>query len=233
MKTIRIANEKKRDAQVGYEIVREKSDISMVHPNGIEYRNTRILKSTIDNEPEDLLREYGSPEAVGKAIVDGDPEIDFEKAGMFVSGTKKVFINSDDKIAYRINRKEAVFDADGNEKEERQYSVTKANVNDELTAINWSGMKVPKEKAVRMFAFTRSYQIKHVNGLTFDFLYDMAKQLHESGTMMMVGGGAKGNEPLVLSEGGTPYRAFLEGRIDGDRYCLILHLTNLELKDVR
>jgi len=34
----------------------------------------------------------------------------------------------------------------------------------------------------------------------------------------------------VFSQGGEPYRGFLEGRIDGDRYCLILHLTNLEVK---
>ena len=33
-----------------------------------------------------------------------------------------------------------------------------------------------------------------------------------------------------MSNGGTSYRAFLEGRVDGDRYALILRLTNLELK---
>ena len=77
MKTIKIANDKKRDAQVGYEIKKEKSDISMVLSSGLGHKNVRILKSTIDNEPMDLLREYGSPVEVGQAILDGDPEIDF------------------------------------------------------------------------------------------------------------------------------------------------------------
>jgi hypothetical protein len=29
---------------------------------------------------------------------------------------------------------------------------------------------------------------------------------------------------------GTPYRGFLEGRIDGENYILLLHLSNMELK---
>ena len=48
--------------------------------------------------------------------------------------------------------------------------------------------------------------------------------------VMLVGGGEKGNSPLVMTNNGTPYRGFLEGRINGDSFCLLLHLTNLELK---
>jgi len=232
MKTIRIANEKKRDAQVGFEVIREKSDIQNVLQNGLDHRNVRILKSTIDNEPEDLLRQYGSPLELGQAILTQDPEIDFEKVGMFVSGVKKVFIDSNDKVAYKVNRSEVVYNPDGSEKEERELSSSEANINTDLSPVNWSGRMVPKDKAIRMFVFTRSYQIKHVNGLTFDFLYDMAKQLQESNSLMLIGSGAKGTGPLVFSNGGTSYRAFLEGRVDGDKYCLILHLSNLELKDI-
>ena len=60
----------------------------------------------------------------------------------------------------------------------------------------------------------------------------MAKKLADANAMMLVGGGPKGVAPLVMGNGGTPYRAFLEGRIDGDRYALILRLTNLELKPI-
>jgi hypothetical protein len=85
---------------------------------------------------------------------------------------------------------------------------------------------------MRTFVFKKSYQVRHVNGLTYDFLYAMAKQLNEQQAMMLVGGGQKGVAPLVMSNGGTPYRAFLEGRIDGDSYALILRLTHLELKSL-
>ena len=95
-----------------------------------------------------------------------------------------------------------------------------------------TGKLIPKDKAMRMFMFKRSYQVQHINGLTFDFLYDMAKKLAEADALMLVGGGAKGNEPLVMSNGGTPYRAFLEGRVNGESYALILRLTNLELKEI-
>jgi hypothetical protein len=50
--------------------------------------------------------------------------------------------------------------------------------------------------------------------------------------MMMIGGGKKGNEPLIFQNGGTPYRAFLEGRVKDQQYLLLIHLTNLELKEL-
>lgn len=59
----------------------------------------------------------------------------------------------------------------------------------------------------------------------------MAKELHEKDSLMFVGGGEKGNEPLIITSGGTPYRGFLEGRIQNNKYMLLLHLTNLELKE--
>ena len=60
----------------------------------------------------------------------------------------------------------------------------------------------------------------------------MAKKLAEADAMMLVGGGPKGTDPIVMANGGTPYRAFLEGRVDSDKYALILRLTNMELKSV-
>ena len=45
-------------------------------------------------------------------------------------------------------------------------------------------------------------------------------------------GGGKGNEPLVMNDNGRPYRAFLEGKISGNSYCLIMHLSNQEYKTV-
>ena len=47
---------------------------------------------------------------------------------------------------------------------------------------------------------------------------------------MLVGAGPKGNQPLILTRGGQQYRGFLEGRTEGEKYCLILHLSNMELK---
>ena len=73
-------------------------------------------------------------------------------------------------------------------------------------------------------------QLSHINGLTYDFLFSMAKELHDKDALLLLGAGPKSNQPLVLRRGTTPYRGFLEGRIEGDKYCLLLHLSNLELK---
>ena len=37
-------------------------------------------------------------------------------------------------------------------------------------------------------------------------------------------------DPLMFQANGTPYRPFLEGRVDGERFQLLMHLSNLELK---
>jgi hypothetical protein len=58
----------------------------------------------------------------------------------------------------------------------------------------------------------------------------MARQLEAKDSLMLLGAGPKGNQPLILRRGGSPYRGFLEGRTQGDKYCLILHFSNLELK---
>jgi hypothetical protein len=67
--------------------------------------------------------------------------------------------------------------------------------------------------------------------LTFDFLYNISKDLHDKQSFMMIGGG-KGNEPITINDGGKPYRAFLEGKILKDSYCLIMHLSNQEYKAI-
>lgn len=229
MRAINISNDKARNAQVGFEVKKEKSDIVMARPDGMAYENARFLKSTIDTEAEDLIRQFGSTEALAQEILNGDPEIDMERVGMRLKGVRKIFLTEGDKIVYRINREEVVYTPAAEEKEVRPFKDTEANVNEDIP-LKWTGKLIPKEKALRMFVFTKKYQVKHVNGLTYDFLYDMAKQLAEKNAMMLVGSGPKGAGPIVLSDGGTNYRAFLEGRIDGDKYCLILHLTNLELK---
>ena len=58
----------------------------------------------------------------------------------------------------------------------------------------------------------------------------MAQELEKADSLMLLGGGPKSNQPLILRRGGSPYRGFLEGRTDGEKYCLILHLSNLELR---
>lgn len=231
MRTIKIANEKKRDASVSFESKPKESAVQHVLPDGSVPKHVKILKSTIEQDLLSLVDKCGSLENLAEDIINNDPEIDFEKSGIILDTAKKLYMTKDNKILYGVDLYEIIKNPDGSEKERRYYTKTQANVNAEIPVL-WSGKFFPKSEAIRMFVFSRKYQIRHVNGLTYDFLYDMAKELHEKKSLMLIGTGKKGMQPLVLHDGGVPYRGFLEGRIKGDTYCLILHLTNLELKEL-
>lgn len=231
MRMLNISNEKKRDAAVGMENKKTRSKVYFTLKDGSPKKNVRLLKGTLPVELDNLVNKFGDLYNVGQAIIENDPEIDFENTGRIVAGTKKLYLNSQNRIAYRVNLVEVVKNPDGTEKERKELQKTEANILSEIP-LKWTGVKIPKDKAVRKFVFSLKYQIKHVNGLTYDFLYEMAKSLQDSNSLMLVGGGKKGTDPIVLSGGGTPYRGFLEGRVKDDKYCLILHLTNLELKEL-
>ncbi|KPA12159.1 hypothetical protein MHK_007643 [Candidatus Magnetomorum sp. HK-1] len=231
MRSINLANEKKRDARVSYEANRQKSNVEYVLKDGSPRQTVKILKNTLDQSVAVLENKFGSMTDVAAAIIDSDPEVNPEVSGMIIDSSRKLFISKDNEILYGVDLFEVTKAPDGSEKDRQFFNRQPSNVNSEIP-IRCTGKRIPKDKAIRMFVFSRKYQIKHVNGLTYDFLFDIAQSLHDDNSMMLVGGGPKGTDPLVFYEGGTAFRAFLEGRVNKDKYCLILHLTQLELKEV-
>lgn len=229
MRGIHIANEKRRNAEVAFESQTVRSNVRTVLKNGKDKQNVRVLKSTVDMDEEALAKQFGSWDEVAQALIDSDPELDTEIIGKKLNHTRRLWVGSDNKIAYRVNLFRTVFNPDGSERERQDINKLPGNVNKEFP-LKWTGRMFPRKDIIRRFVFTRSYQLRHINGATFDFLYAMAEELHQKDSLVMLGGGKKGNEPILLSRGGQPYRGFLEGRIQEDRYMLILHLTDIELK---
>lgn len=230
MRKINLSNDSKRDAEVAYGTSFHRPSPVYKTADGKRGQSERRVKATMSTTDAALLAQYDA--GLADALIAGDPEVDMERFGLKVEGVKKVYITPGQKVAYGVTLNEHVYLPDGTEKEVRPEQTTTANIATDGIPIRWTGKLIPREKAMRMFMFKKSYQVQHVNGLTYDFLYDMAKKLAEADSMMLVGGGPKGVEPLVMANGGTPYRAFLEGRVDGDKYALILRLTNMELKSV-
>ena len=227
MRAINIANEKKRNAEVAFSPGPKKETITMVLSDGRERTNVKYVKSLANLDK--LQEQNGDLVKTGEAIINGDPEIDMEQTGRFLKKTLRVWMTADNDIAYRVNFVEVVYNNDGSEKERRDVIKKQSNIRTE-DPIQWAGKPVLKADALRKFVFTKSYQLHHTSGLSFDFLYDMAKQLHESKSFIRLGAGKKGNEQICLTEGGEKYFGFLEGRINGDKYLLVLRLTNMELK---
>jgi hypothetical protein len=227
MRTINIANTARRDAQVGFVPPTPAARAVMSLPDGTRPTSIRFIKTVTSTDT--LLREHGDLEALGAALVASDPEIDIETVGKLITAPLRMYVTADGQIAYRVRMEQVVYNPDGTERERRELSRNPSNISGE-TPISPSRRTIAKAEAVRRFVFSRHYQLTHTNGLTFDFLYQMADELQRDGVLRLVGSGPQGTGPLVLTAGGDPYRGFLEGRTDGQRYSLILHLSNLELK---
>jgi hypothetical protein len=177
---------------------------------------------------EDLRDELG--EDYAQALIEGDPEIDLENVGRFIEGTQSMLMSCNGEPLFAAPHiVEITYGPDGAETERREPIEVASTVNDTVP-LRWTGRKIPKAEVVRKFAFRRSMQLQHVDGVTYDFLYGMAKELSDEGVMVLLGAGTSGKEPIVLQVNGSPYRGFLEGRVRGEEYVLLLHLSNMELK---
>jgi hypothetical protein len=231
MRYINLADNKGRFAEVLFAGFPKKANISIVDKQGNEVENLRVLKNTAHNSYESLLNSFKSPDKLFEALVNTDPEIDLLYTGRFIKNSSKIYIDNQLKPLTKVLKKERIFKPDGSLVEEREQKEISANINVEnpIRPVKL----LPKKEVFQKLILSKKYQIKHNNGLTFDFLFEIAKELHEKDSILWIGAGVKGTEPLVFQEDGKSYRAFLEGRIEGKSYILILHLSNLELKSIK
>jgi hypothetical protein len=225
---INISNAQNRDAVVAVETLYGKREVRYVDSKGKPTANVRVLKADSEHELPVLLKKHKDLNKVAKALIKDDPEIDMDLTGMFLTDTSKVYV-SPRGIVHLVEEFELVYEPDGELKTRRPRIKTTQNMNAEIP-VRWTGKFIKKEEAVKRFVFTNTKQVVHVNGLTFDFLYQMAEDLHKTDSLLLLRGGDKGDEPLVMNRGGKPYTAFLEGRVKGESYCLLLHMSNMELK---
>ncbi|MFZ1702080.1 MAG: hypothetical protein WBO10_11890 [Pyrinomonadaceae bacterium] len=225
---INISNTKNRDAVVAFEAVVPKRDVAFVDPKGKPVHTQKLMKTNIEHDLDALLKKRKTLQSLGKALVKDDPEIDMDQFGMFLTDTSRVYVSKKG-IIHLVDEFELVKHPDGTLRERRQRQKEPQNVNTDIP-LRWSGKFIKKEEAVHRFIFTHKRQLIHVNGLTYDFLFEMATELHERNSLMLLRGGEKGNQPIIMTRGAKPYNAFLEGRVEGDAYCLILQLSNMELK---
>lgn len=224
---INIRNSKNRDAIVASEGLAPKRDVRYVDAHGRPVTNRRLLKTDVAHDLPALMKRK-KLEAVANALIKADPEIDIEEFGMFLTDTSRVYVSKKG-IVHLVEEFEVVKNPDDTVRERRPRKKAQQNMNSDIP-LAWTGKFIKKQEAVNKFVFTNKKQLVHVNGLTFDFLFDIAKLLDEKDSLMLVRGGEKGEDPLVMNRGGKPYNAFLEGRVKGESYCLILHLSNMELK---
>jgi len=225
---INISNAKNRDATVALEAVRAKRDVHYIDEDHNMVVTRRLLKTDVVHDLSSLTKKDDDLGKLSSKLVKDDPEIDIEHFGMFLGETSRVYV-SEKGIVHSVEEFEVINNPDGTVRDRRPRKKELQNVNSDIP-LKWTGKFMKKKEAVKKFVFAAKKQLIHVNGLTYDFLYEIAKELHDKDSLMLLRGGEKGNQPLVLNRGGKPYNAFLEGRVEKDAYCLILHLSNMELK---
>ncbi len=229
---ISIMDAKKRDAQIEVDGPKKRDAYRWVDPGGNAVRLSRLVKGTEKTTYEALVDRFGSAEAVSAALIEGDPEIDLDQVARRLTFTSRVYLGPKGNVLYVARVLKVVYDPSGAEQSREDFVDVEATVGEELPPIPWTGRLMPIDQVIRRFAFVRKLQLRHVNGLTFDFLYEIAKALEESGKLMYVGAGAKGQQPLIFQTNGTPFRGFLEGRTQRESYRLVLHLSNREIKHI-
>lgn len=235
MGRINLTNSKGRPAVVATRHVGTALKLRWLDGKGRQAQNVRVLCAPLENDLDALLKQTAGPDDSGamarltSALIHGDPEIDLERTGSFLRDTARVYVDLEQKVVAAASVFERVKNPDGSERERRPQKVQEQNVATE-TPLRYSGKLLKKSEVWNRFVFAAKLQVRHVNGLTYDFLYEMARELEAKDSLLLVGAGPKSNQPLIFQHGGTPYRGFLEGRTRGESYCLILHLANLELK---
>ena len=234
LRYIRIQDNNKRDADINFKSVKTGNLIYLALENGEKPINRKVLKSTAENSINHILNKSEPTDNdyanFSEKLLKDDSEIDFELFGKFIGKTDKIYTDKNLKPVYNVIVSEQILNPKGELVEEKKQKHISSNITGE-DIVKWTGKYIPKKKLYNKIVLSSKYQLKHVNGLTFDFLYKIAKDLHDKESFMMLGGG-KGNEPLVMNDNGKSYRAFLEGKISGNSYCLIMHLSNQEYKSV-
>jgi len=175
---------------------------------------------------------------VSQELIDNDDLFDIEITGKFIDRTSKILLDSNKQFVHKYDEFEVIKDKEGNViKETQRIEKPLKNIN-----VKENPIRVLKTEkiidVIKKFAFKASYFIAHTDGLSYDFIKSLAEELHNNKEMALIAPLKKievnGKKKMVpqrirLRNGSREYWGWLEGRIQGKGYSLILHLTSLEL----
>tara|TARA_B100000965_G_scaffold256144_1_gene215793 strand:+ start:662 stop:1354 length:693 start_codon:yes stop_codon:yes gene_type:complete len=228
MRFFYISDDKDVDATVVSVTLKSTPNPELVF-KGDKIRSVRVLESTDDKSYYNLKKKYG--DNLTDEVIKNDVDLDFMMTGLLISETTKTYLtNSGSIMNYAPKIKEVIIDSNGEEKEVREPKDIEPNIKEDTPPVRFTGKLFNKKAAISKFIFKKTIQLQHTNGLTYDYLYNMAKDLHDKNQLMYMGAGVNGTDPLIFQLNGIPMRGFLEGRVDKTRYQLLLHLSNMEIK---
>ena len=165
-----------------------------------------------------------------QALISANPELDMQWAGQIIDTISRAYFKPGaTTIESAFEVVDVVFGADGAVKERRPYAPKPSNSNHDTFPVV-VGKFVPLEKFLGSFVVTRSYALAHTDGVVYDFLHQLAKKLADTKSVALLGAGAKGNAAIIFQDAGKGYRCALSGKIDGEKYQLLVLVLGQELK---
>lgn len=205
--------------------------LKKITPAGLPVESKRVAVVDSSIRDTDLL----AMPNLAHELQTSDPDIDIEFAGKFINSTSRIVVDKTLKPVYNYAAIDVLTKPNGErmERPHMEYTGNSAGAIPVVAIVDADKLVDPRD-ATKQMIFSRSYYLAHEDGVSYKFLYDLAKLLADTGKwarLVAYDQDTKKPAPLVLEDGGKPYtRAFLEGRIDGTRYSLIMHLSDTELK---
>lgn len=168
-----------------------------------------------------------------KNIALGEVEIDLKEIGKELETTKRIIVDDEFQPVHTYKKVEIWKKLDG-ELKEKPLTPTQANIKRKEYPLIVDASSLKEKKDVfKEFLFKRKYFVKHTDGGSFQRLDELAKKLDEENKMAPVVWMDENGDvsPIVLRRGGKMFpRAFIEGKVEGEKFCLILHLSRSEFK---
>ncbi|MBD3185625.1 hypothetical protein GF325_02255 [Candidatus Bathyarchaeota archaeon] len=200
-----------------------------------EVESQTIAVYTIDNP---IINKLENGEDVLQELIDSDQEMDIELTGRYISYKNRILLNEENEFVTKYNEFKVIENKEGEvvaEREILERPVGNINKKEEPVRIL---KRMKKIDAFKKFAFKASYYLVHDDGLSYDFLREIAENLANGDEMALIGvlqkqtvDGKEKHIPkrLRLKTGAREYWGWLEGRVKDEEYALILHLTAMEL----
>ncbi len=161
-----------------------------------------------------------------------NPDVDIESAGKNLTRTTRIVVDKDLKPIYTYKEWDIMTRPDGT-RQERPHTPIHPNA-DEAIPVRITDKLIDPIEIATKYVISRSYFLSHTDGVSYKFLFDIAKSLALAGKFARLqpyDPVSKKPAPLVLHEGAKPLPGvFLEGRIRGEEYCLIMHLSEQEMR---
>jgi hypothetical protein len=168
-----------------------------------------------------------SPTEIGEALIKTDPEVDTGIIGRPIELRSTVYLDAKRQPVTNFRVLEEKVLPNGDVKETKTYKPAEPNI--ELPILVSAKGTQSTGEMVQKFVCHKIYQVVHTDSLSYDFLFNLCQEIQEKG-FVRLGGGLKGNEPLILRREGLPAFAYLRGQVEGKKYRCTLHLTYQELK---